>query len=135
MDKYYTPDISEFHVGFEYFVKSKIPNYTSELFLPNTSLRVILDRISKNQIWVKNLDREDIESFGFKFYKKHAGMETMEFEMPDYNLYFDPDFKGKHYVRIDDGNTLDYVVNYFSGTIKNKSELKRVLTQIGVIDE
>ena len=57
---YYTPEISEFHVGFEYEVFDKLHNIWNKennFFLQQGDF--------KDEIRVKYLDQFDIESLGF----------------------------------------------------------------------
>lgn len=78
--------------------------------------------IKKEDYRVKLLDREDIEGFGFKqdsydsFSKEYVSLELDEDQL----------------VRIDERKS-EFNHRLFSGTIRNRSELKRILTQIGVI--
>jgi hypothetical protein len=125
-NKYYQPTIEEFHVGFEYeammihedrFLKHIVEELNHITgFSPPTELRV------------KHLDQEDIESFGWV----HDENEC----------YYDGNW-GDIALYHSDGERKVRIVAYphspikssilFNGTIRNKSELKRVLTQIGVI--
>jgi len=121
MDKYYTPTIEEFHVGFEYEFKEKSEIFSFDKFPDSTSwnLSTVLDN---NFIRVKYLDREDIESFGFiqdsydSFSKGYVSLELDEDQL----------------VRIDERKS-EFNHRLFAGTIRNRSELKKILTQIGVI--
>lgn len=126
IEKYYTPSIEEFHVGFEYeammihedrFLKHIVEELNHITgFSPPTELRV------------KHLDQEDIESFGW-FHDENE-------------CYYDGNW-GDIALYHSDGERKVRIVAYphspikssilFNGTIRNKSELKRVLTQIGVI--
>ena len=143
MNKYYTPEIEEFHVGFEYeekdieWEKAVCGTYDAGDF------DALGDVSREGNIRVKHLDREDIESIGLK---------DVSFNGRD---VWESDFKHKRYeshvahviVNLDhctgDGVwvlvcTGDTEVSYddwqtvFAGHIKNKSELKRILKQIGV---
>lgn len=133
--KYYTPEIEEFHVGFEYeafhskewffeeggnqWVKSKVSLGTDILTLNYA--------INCDFVRVKYLDREDIESLGWK-----AGVQGLavdgysgweEFKKDDYRM-----------VLSDNQGLIIVCRNHtsFSGTIKNKSELKKLLKQLGI---
>ena len=162
-EKYYRPDITEFFVGFEYesyelyfrpgdewdqgtpmWIKRTVLDLNQEQFSgENHKYKAIYhvsinNRYEKHVDWNKNirvkyLDKEDIESLGFKFIKQHPGMEQMDFEKDEYFLDYDPDFKGKHFLRIYTGNSQDEEFNFFSGFIRNKSELKRLLIQLNII--
>jgi hypothetical protein len=161
--KYYTPDIEEFHVGFEYEQVMDAVWEKCEMHL--LDLGRVNGRLSS--LRVKHLDREDIESCGFedrdmfyydskisykngvpfvenymnkskskvlsKFIKSHMG--------GNYGLGSEYIFIEKvksyenatHISRIiynGDGSAM--VTSAFRGTIKNKSELKRILKQIGI---
>jgi hypothetical protein len=130
-NKYYTPEIEEFHVGFEYEGES----YISGRWIKHTLSEgdhLDIEKIYKTAR-VKYLDREDIESLGFE------ELETMLSNPPIYR-----------YGNKDTGVTLNLrnqkvgitipereraVGGYrtiFEGTIKNKSELKKLLKQLGI---
>ena len=82
MEKYYTPELEEFHVGFEYYITThpvsmeEFSPYVKAEFDHNTFEREFdIDTDSSGEIIkigvpscikVKYLDREDIESLGFK---------------------------------------------------------------------
>ena len=136
--KYYTPSLEEFHVGFE-FETSYLEDY-------DTWKKVILEfddfgfytstwEVDSNptEFRVKFLDQEDIESLGWRFEKQHAGTEelqfTMDFKNPSDDLGLDYDLES-HYLRISWYGNGD--VTRFSGRVKNKSELKRLLKQLSI---
>jgi hypothetical protein len=133
MSKYYTPELEEFHVGFEYealvdYYKQEFEKFTID---DTDSLRSICSTWDRGEVeyWrVKYLDREDIESLGFEssgsehYFRKRVGT-TSEFSIHregtslliEYTEVFrDPE-----------------VETIFKGTIKNKSELKKLLKQLG----
>jgi hypothetical protein len=132
-DKYYTPDISEFYVEFE-CEKQEYEGAEWEKIIVKPSLW------SSNAMWtwiikgeksfrVKYLDKEDIESLGFKYIKTHAGLNEDYFEHIDKNHYCDYDYDSK-YLRIAINGNGD--VTRFSGIIENKSELKKLLKQLNI---
>ena len=138
-NKYYIPELSEFYYGFEYellkpdnkyykriFGKDIIDNYELDEF--NDDLTKIAHSISR----VKYLDKEDIESLGWEFIKQHPGTTSFDFEKEEYSLNFDPEFGEKWNLRIYDGEDQDSEFNYFSGFIKNKSELVKLLKQLEI---
>ena len=135
-DKYYTPSIEEFHVGFEYedynkYRKEWIKSiWTREDFENDSHVYYLFELFYGKQLRVKYLDKEDIESLGFEYYKTHPGMNQMEFEGGKYLLTYDPDFAGRGWLRIAMEGEGD--VTLFTGTIKNKSELKKILEMINV---
>jgi len=141
-NKYYTPKIEEFHVGFEYEFKHSDSNdwvkYDNPEF--NFEREDCCLGMDRTQFRVKYLDREDIESLGFdRTVKTNFGLEYLFYEDKNYKycLYqteleviifkackntswlFPPQFS-EEYKPI------------FSGTIKNKSELKRVMEQLTI---
>lgn len=74
MEKYYTPNISEFHIGFEYEEFIKSPDNNREWLKKQcTSLVMLVEeldyKIDTNLIRVKYLDKQDIENKGFVFNK------------------------------------------------------------------
>ena len=122
-NKYYTPDITEFHVGFEYERKTSF-GWVKSIFIEplfNNS-KIGQGSGADKKEWfsfekrVKYLYKEDIESLGF------AQVIEDQYTLDDIELLIDDDL----FVQIikDDGFL-------FQGTIKNKSELKKVLKMIG----
>jgi len=130
MNKYYTPDISEFYVGFEYesLQDERLPDEDSSwakitIETPR-ELREFLDYYihdSIAQLKVKYLDQKEIESLGFK-----------QGKLP-YQFFFNT------YMLVDLGNN-KYSISQpylyddteFRGIIKNKSELRKLLEQLNV---
>lgn len=135
-NKYYIPKIEEFHIGFEYeyhehFGKDfgKWNKYTIE---NNTIISNISELIASGSIRVKYLDKEDIESLGFKCTYDNYPRE-LEFNNGTYTIYWNPE-EMKLIIHLNeymnhDEYWGDYGVWF---TIKNKSELKKLLTQLGI---
>lgn len=131
-EKYYTPDISEYHVGFEYEWKCDgtqtdwTKSVCDEIMNP---LDVDCRRI--NEYRIKYLDNEDIESFGFhsinetKF--KSNSNKIITIELIENNKIFIEEI-----ILID---TIGHEESYtlFNGIIKNKSELKFILKRLKII--
>jgi hypothetical protein len=129
-NKYYTPTIEEFHVGFEYefYYKSEwhkhnldgTPIVHHELDEFSDDLMKLAHAICR----VKHLDQSDIESFGFSLRHEFAFW-----------------FRGGTYVLITSNHGVISILSnktevekvVFVGKIKNKSELGVILKQIGVI--
>lgn len=128
-NKYYTPSIEEFHVGFEYeylehFGKDfgKWNKYKVE---HNSSLFHLSNLLASCSIRVKYLDKEDIESLGFEFGEYSKGRfknETIEL------------FNKFSTVWVIHAIGSDYRDKLFEGNIKNLSELKVLLKQLGIIE-
>ncbi len=135
-NKYYAPSIQEFHVGFEYEVCSNkdsswivVDDFSNAYDYEDSPLYGVIKDLENNRIRVKCLNREDIESLGW-FYKQttDAGLD-----------YFWDNKTQKHSIICNyttgwtvitvrsDARKEDYTA--FAGYIKNKSELKRLLTQ------
>ena len=137
-NKYYTPEIEEFNVGFEYERIVSGMEYGKTIYDGFYSIRAydwdtsIEEDIKDGEIRVKYLDKEDIESLGWKFIKQHPGTTNFDFEKGECSLNFDPEFGNKWNLRIYDGEDQDSEFNYFSGYIKNKSELIKLLKQLSI---
>lgn len=129
-NKYYTPKIEEFHVGFEYYHASFKDQVLSIYTVNNTyDFKNIEDEIKNEIVLIKLLDREDIESLGFKY---------------DSDNFFEGFFNGLIYkILLVDGNVWIYFrqnvgnekiidKTSFFGKIKNKSELKKLMVQLGI---
>ncbi len=151
-NKYYTPEIEEFHVGFEYemiipvgftYIDFSNPDKKPEITWSTEyrkgvfqvkpadpfegELASITDAIKVNKCRIKSLDREDIESLGFM---KDSG---------DCD-YIDGDHGQLEILHEDDrGMMINISTGYgacqeFYGRIKNKSELKNRLSKIDCIN-
>jgi hypothetical protein len=135
-EKYYSPTLEEFHVNTEYEVKdgkgnwNKCNDFSNAYDYEDSSLYGLIKDLEKGNIRIKHLDREDIESLDWKYYKTHPGTEQMEFEKGEYLLSYDPDFHGKQWLHIEVNGGGDTTL--FSGTIKNKSELINQLKRCGI---
>ena len=74
-NKYYTPSIEEFHVGFEYeYVNSKTEGWTNTTFIRG---RGFVEPYGDGEVRVKKLDQEDIESLGWELESSHSGTRFM----------------------------------------------------------
>lgn len=140
MNKYYTPSIEEFHIGFEYEYFNEYTNsYVPEIVtIEDIVERPIFENIELNKkqhslLRVKYLDKEDIESLGFKL---SEGSDC------DYiNEHGDKLHVGTYYHHGDEGFTLwlTKIINKVEVKvlqwyhIKNKSELKVLLKQLGIL--
>ena len=123
-NKYYIPEISEFHVGFEYEIKLE------DLWINQSYNSIAMSEIDKgitNQyIRVKYLDKQDIESLGWEIDQYCSKEFCLNFKYKDWYLnYFISGLKTIEIGReeYDSG---------FMGTIKNKSELKVLMKQLGI---
>lgn len=126
INKYYQPSIEEFHVGFEYEFSEGGPWYKREF--KSNDYNMLNSPLFA--VRVKYLDKEDIESLGF-----------VEIGQEEY--YLNGDLNSWNIERLyKEGNPCYYRIELpgdyggFSSimflTIKNKSELKKLLTQLGI---
>lgn len=147
-DKYYTPTIEEFYIGFEYEVKQGFTDGTvktqedfdeaiwrkevielgGDLVYINRALNGRNAEKGLSGIRVKYLDKEDIESLGW--IHKESGNKPHYYTLPSpkdiYRLYW---FEGGLVVSIDNTITEKYS---FRGIIKNKSELIKLMKQLDI---
>ena len=149
MDKYYTPEIEEFHIGFEYEYED-INESGSTTSWYKTVIKenecYIIDQHLKYSddlnLRVKYLDKEDIESLGFISSNvidvlKEEDEFIKGFEKNTYILYIQEDKKLVIYNQKEydisnkiTGNWTEEIL--FKGLIKNKSELIKLLKQLGI---
>ncbi len=141
-NKYYTPEIEEFYVGFEYEYLIKWGNSIEEAWRkskignPNWYAKTVTDLISKEEIRVKYLDKEDIESLGFErsrgFKSYYQNWDDFLLKGTEIMLWWN---KNNNLVAITKFDKIRFKDRtYFEGEIKNKSELKKVLKMIGVYE-
>lgn len=132
-EKYYTPELEEFHYGFEYQIYEDFDHFPEKSWINQTygtngtnpeEMGYVPDK--KESIRVKHLDQEDIESFGFKYIKKGWLYDYKVFRYNGIELYF----RGDGSMLISPGLGRPSVI--FEGTVKNKSEFSRLLRQLGI---
>lgn len=134
-NKYYQPELWEFHIGFEYQRVIEMDDddqfiWEDKIF-PEEGLctgsidapelvELYYNKYLDGSVRVKYLDKEDIESLGFKFIMtSYDGY----WELGNITLGYSYDKR----LQIRKGTE-----TIFLGTIKNKSELKRILKQVGI---
>ena len=122
MEKYYTPEISEFYVGFECYVLGMIGKEDGTEQFHRQKIIFTKEDFNTNHcrvIEAKYLDQTDIEELGWK---QLTDIWVLESGGRLLNLgHYDED---KTQMYIDDHQTK---VSYFIGYIKNKSELKKLM--------
>ena len=122
MNKYYTPSIEEFYVGFEYE-----SSYDAQGNGP-WSKRCVDDSYQLvtvgdyEQVRVKYLDIDDILSFGFTLVDEYDDLGQATFEKEEWFIVWTKDATEIHYGE-------DMV---FCGKLKNKSEFGRILKQLEI---
>lgn len=146
-DKYYIPTIDEFYVGFEYeeltifhtnkgWHTTKDTKWESKVFKANNYLESwylnqrVIDKLFLQSIRVKYLNREDIESLGFSF----------AYEQGDGILFGSKNNDESIRITWDGESIIPQNITHisknrdviFHGYIKNKSELIKLLKQLGI---
>lgn len=140
--KYYTPTIEEFHIGFEFEKYDNRPAiYKENDFKPTnwhkhtynlTSIRLSqLDTHLYNKtLRVKYLDKEDIESLGFRRDMiKNTLVNNFIFYKDNISLSFDNQIND---LKISVLTKSERTCDLFVGHIKNISELKLLLKQLEI---
>jgi len=148
--KYYTPEIEEFFVGFEFECHNQM-EFEKMTFgvndFSNPELRQYKDDIMKAVhaiCRVKFLDREDIESLGWS----HA--ESIRWKLVDRDDVFTIPYKDPRgfcnemsllyapltswvlICQYNNKNTTDESVTRFTGRVKNKSELRKLMKMLQI---
>tara|TARA_R110002074_G_scaffold237241_1_gene409132 strand:- start:358 stop:819 length:462 start_codon:yes stop_codon:yes gene_type:complete len=137
-NKYYTPSIEEFHVGFELELLTHSGWERATIEDGDEYYDIVLapggEGVDNKR--VKYLDREDIESLGWKLVEEYARNDAyyFSFKKKHTELVLYPGFE-ETTVLIQHGsatgiNSKGYPI--FRGQLKNKSELKRLLKQLGI---
>ena len=143
--KYYTPSIEEFHVGFECEIEYKHRFVDAIVdFSPldkevsfvctneNYCLIITEEILSSHKIRVKHLDREDIEECGWVFNRKSGPSQIFKLlKSENVNLVyqFDDKLDKSPFINIYFSNGPEFT---YDMKIKNKSELKKLLSQLGI---
>jgi len=151
-EQYYTPTIDEFHVGFEFEVFTVSNEWKKLSWDFQFDLK---DAIERDRVRVKCIDRQDAEELGFvmdplphekytaSFYFANKGnfnlwisecnaeelRERWGFITPYYNVYI-----RRFLVPYEEAKSSFDWQDIFKGWIKNKSELKRLIKQLGLND-
>jgi len=148
--RYYTPELSEFRVGFEYELQLQDGTWVVFTYDKYSSLRLVLssvnnsepaftieEKLEKGQVRVKHLDHDDIIAEGWK------RETTQQFSIGEFGdlTYCDLELYGDGKVDIDvyeaegrDANRIDYSVpkSIRGVTICNRSELRFTMKMLGI---
>ena len=143
-NKYYTPTIEEFHVGFEYEELSGTDSEggedwsTREIIHSFGAFDEDIDALEDGFIRVKYLDKQDIEELGFK----RLNSKILDNILDEYRIPYNDSTNEIISLIIREGRVvisygyketpLDKFKTWFAGYIKNKSELKRVLKMLDI---
>lgn len=139
-NKYYTPELHEFHVGFECEMKNSsdpihfdwekciFKNDFSNELNEDYCFEYLYTDLKDNNIRVKHLSREDIESLGWKLFKQ-GNVNFFTFRMftnDDIQMHVSFGQPAKIGFSTREGEE-------FSGLkIKNKSELWKLMQQLNI---
>lgn len=135
--KYYSPNLTEFRIGFQYeVINQTFKEYLKEMFNPwKHSFEYFEEWASfshdhgKDIITyrVKYLDAEDLEFLGFKYEYKNV------YRKDKYFMYIEDFVNGTGYrIKIYYAKVKDPM---FVGFIKNKTDLREILKQNNIISE
>ena len=120
MDKYYTPELEEFHIGFEY----EWLNENNEWIKETSPIEITIKDFNKQTygLRVKYLDKEDIKSLGWElktdlYIKNNL---TLQVHKNSITIQYYDNFNNKWRTPVEQIN------------IKNKSELVKLLKQLGI---
>lgn len=150
--KFYVPSIEEFHVGFEYEEYTNydgVPKYRSCIYGTEGNswdFKSMAFRLERHDFRVKCLDKEDIESLGWVFDRTQFDiLEIFEFNRTTIDSiaskfiltlntkekFLVIEYKEEYlYTPIAEDFT---IYKIFTGKIKNKSELKKLMQQLNII--
>jgi hypothetical protein len=120
--RYYVPDVSEFHVNFEFEFhseKREWKKYVFDLFKPMAVLQNVVD--NPEMFRVKYLDEDDLIELGWtrKCYELFTLGEYLLGMHTNSNVLIEVYHESSY-------DTL------FDGTIRNKSELRKVMAMLGI---
>jgi len=126
--KYYTPDIREFHVGFEFEYLNLDNEWEPTVIRERDCFKYLMEFPFR----VKILDKEDIESLGYK----QSGLNKEIFHGKTVDDPINGKFTygialGRNELVIFNRYEVDgHVQDIFRGIVKNKSELQRILKMV-----
>ena len=144
MEKYYTPELSELHIGFEV---EKAVYISTEPYYPSPSVLDSWKKVTINhpimmsicswgtsEFRVKYLDQQDIEECGFTYTGKSIDSWFIKeglFEINGWTSYCIRLHYGEHDHRmVILAMDLNEEVILFQGIIKNKTEFKKVIKML-----
>lgn len=149
-DKYYKPTRDEFYLGFMYeghrsiFLPSSKEEWLTLEFgrwTDPSSENNFKEALYNGGMRVKYLDRSDIESLGFKLIFNNDFIEKFTYTKDnlgfnDYTVFTLTKSSINPYIIIDFQDHNSWACNngeLFQGTIKNLSELKKVLKMLNIV--
>ena len=139
MEKHYSPEIEELYLGIEYQQFSHLNGRWENRLLDYNRFMTILDEEnndwSEHHIRIKYLDKEDIESLGFKLFNIREDRESIwcQFKHISDDLTQIHCQLGLKFINKNKGVRINLSTRYdghIGIIIKNKSELKKLLKQL-----
>jgi len=151
-NKYYTPNIEEFHIGFEYEVfqssTKESMKYSAKQdvwidIIHNVSLTLlsVKEILRDDLVRVKYLDKEDVAELDWKITKEYSCEFEAQYKVSEYEFYDLTYEQEEHRLTIEKFYQSKMIakpinqydsVTVFIGIIKNKSELKRIIKQLNI---
>ena len=127
-DKYYVPSIEEIYVGFECEYQEPNSKEFENDELSERDVAYLL--VYPDKARVKYLDQKDIESLGWL--ESNSNYGEYNFKLNNYTLIFwsntTENYTTNIYIKQESGLGL----HCFKGTIKNKSELVKLMSQLNI---
>lgn len=138
-EKYYNPLIEEFHEGFEFeYHRYSLKNegvetwhryiYEVGTFTEVDGICYLKECIEDKAFRVKLLDKKDIESLGWKKWADRDIFDLGELQL--HTDHFSTELIGEPIIIYSREWGMADVV--FKGVIKNKSELEKLMSQLGI---
>ena len=139
--KYYTPFLNEFHDQFEY---EELDLVWKKKVFDFRDLEIIHDELLEGKLRVKHLDRQDVEECGWIQDSNLNNEENPDlFDIHGFSIGYHKEYGDVQFIiyHFPDGfviiesiknNSHGFENMHFRGTIKNKSELKKIMVQLGI---
>lgn len=150
-NKYYTPKLNEFHIGFRFefyrtlttYIEGQEPIVSSDWLeadvatdFPNITIPMIDAMLDKGHIRVKELDEADIIEVGWILKKNYKTIfeYILKGHKGEADTYLTFRLSGHIEIHNNGDNREDYY-SYFDGKIKNYNELLKVMEMLGIKKE
>lgn len=126
MENYYTPELEELHMGLEVEINIGFINWIPYIIDKGSFIDWVAERRNR-EVWIriKDLEREDIVDLGFE----HMGSGW--FKKGKYRIRKWVEYEVDIYLWAEDEESGNGDI-IFSGSIKNKGELKQILKQLNI---
>ncbi len=140
MDNYYLPNLEEFHIGFEYEIKLNSGDWVKHKLTALSELNFEDWSIKQNDVRVKYLDEQDILELGWqkKAKKFDLGVETYVktidlFGFNNNRIHLLYNINNVWKMLIQNNNSYGTPSVEIKLNVKNKSELRRLMQQMGIL--